>query len=334
MDNMSSLPYPLLVSGASVLYMWTASAQSARSVSLAACATVFSIQAAAFMLELWHRRRLKLLRPEPSLYCVVTGASSGIGMACARALARRGFNVLLVARRKDRLLALQEELQAAHGIKAAVLALDLSIGDGRAGVTIIDAVSSLGGFIGGIVYAAGVAHKQPFVDSPPDTIRSLLTLNAISFAGVVRAVAPQMISRRCGRILAVGSIVGTSAQPTNAVYAASKAFLRNLCDTLGFELEHHGVTVTCMQPGATTETEFAEVGHSAHSLITYLPATTATQVGEAGVAAMLLPGGCRQLVPGTVAKAFWLCGSFLPHALVAPIAAICWQPPADAFKYA
>ena len=92
--------------------------------------------------------------------------------------------------------------------------------------------------------------------------------------------------------------------------------------------------MTCLQPGATTETEFGHVGHSAHSLITYLPATTALEVGEAGVAAMLRPIGCRRLVPDMIWKAFWLCGYYLPDSLVAPIAAIAWQPPVDAFKYA
>ena len=82
-----------------------------------------------------------------------------------------------------------------------------------------------------------------------------------------------------------------------------------LSDGLNYELGLHGVGVTCLAPGHTTGTEFADRGHSSQALITYLPGTTAAQVGEMGVAAMLSDTGVRLLVPGAIAKFFFLAGT-------------------------
>jgi short-subunit dehydrogenase len=158
----------------------------------------------------------------------------------------------------------------------------------------------------------------------------MLSLNACATARIMRELAPGMVARGRGRILVIGSIVSVSAQPTNAVYAASKAFLASLCRTLHYELGLAGVGVTLLTPGATS-TEFGQVSGCDRGMIFRIPGGTSTpdHVARVGVAAMFgdESGGeaAVERVVGLVARLFWLCGRFLPHALTSVVACIAWQ---------
>lgn len=183
---------------------------------------------------------------------LVTGASSGIGEAFARHLADRGVALVLVARREDRLRALADRLPQSAEVLAADLTdrADLARVEGRLAAS-DDAVDLL-------VNNAGYGAYGTFADLDVDRQARMVELNAIALLRCARAVLPQLVDRRRGGIVNVGSTAGVQPDPYAATYGATKAFVRSLSEALTEEVRGSGVTVTLVAPGLTS-TEFAEV---------------------------------------------------------------------------
>lgn len=186
-------------------------------------------------------------------WALVTGASSGIGATFARTLAAKGLNLLLVARRKDRLDKLAGELSAQHGIKVKVATADLSQADSHR--TVEEAAQGLE--IGLLVNNAGTETHGAFLKSDPDLQASLVQLNAISPMRLTHHFGNQMAKRGRGGILFLSTIMAYQGVPYFANYAASKAYVLNLGESLHYELKKHGVDVTVLSPGLT-DTEMKE----------------------------------------------------------------------------
>lgn len=214
---------------------------------------------------------------------LVTGASSGIGAELARLHAARKGNLVLVARRADRLEALQAELEEAHGIEVTVIAEDLT--DAEAPQRIHAAVKASGIEVGLLINNAGFGARGPFHEMPWDQSLSMIQVNAVALAGLTRLFLPDMVKRDAGRILNVTSTAAEVPGPLQAIYFATKAFAASLSNALVEELRETKVTVTNLMPMATS-TEFAEVAGMAG---TALFANTARPraVAEDGYAAML-----------------------------------------------
>jgi short-subunit dehydrogenase len=181
---------------------------------------------------------------------VVTGASSGIGRSYAQRLAAEGMELVLVARRADRLEALARELGAAGG-RVRPLAADL----GRA-----EDVQRLAGELAGmpvelLVNNAGLAHYMPFAQLPAERARELVDVNALAPVLLTRAVLDGMVERKHGAIVNVASLLAFSGAarapqlPRRAIYAATKAFLVTFTEILAAELEGSGVAVQVVCPG-------------------------------------------------------------------------------------
>ena len=196
------------------------------------------------------------MRPEPRTV-LVTGASSGIGEACARAFAAAGDRLVLVARRRDRLEALAEELAAAHGTGSHVVELDVR---DRAAVD-----GALGGLPDGwrdvdvLVNAAGLAAGLMTVpDADPDDWDVMIDTNVRGVLSVTRALLPRMLVRGSGHVINIGSLAGRTAYPGGAVYSATKAALDRITSGLRMDVLGSGVRVSTVDPGLV-ETEFSVV---------------------------------------------------------------------------
>ncbi|GHE83773.1 short-chain dehydrogenase [Amycolatopsis deserti] len=180
-------------------------------------------------------------------YAVVTGASSGIGEQFARQLAAAGVNVVLVARRKDRLEALAAELSRAHGVESKAVALDL-LADGAV-QDLARQTSDLD--IGIVVANAGIFHAGPFVANELSDELDVLALDGALPLQLAHRFGREFVRRGRGALILVSSSLATSPVPYQANYAAVKAYVLSLGQALNHEWKEHGVDVLVVSPGPT-----------------------------------------------------------------------------------
>jgi short-subunit dehydrogenase len=184
---------------------------------------------------------------------IITGASSGIGASFARELARRGSDVVLVARRADRLAALASELEADHGIRATVVPIDLGIpGAGR---TLAAAVAERGITVTGLVNNAGFGTDGAFHREDPDRLTDEINVDVANLVDITRAFIEPLRAAGSGILVNVASLAAYTPSPGMAVYSACKAFVLSFTEALWAESRGTGLRVLCLSPGLT-RTEF------------------------------------------------------------------------------
>ena len=224
----------------------------------------------------------------PEGTCLVTGASAGIGAELARALARRGRGVVLVARRAERLQDLAAELRAAHGVRVEVVATDLTDPASRA--ALVDEVAARGLVIDVLVNCAGVAPWGRVDELDVAGEVQLARLNVEAVIDLCARCAPAMAARGAGGILNVASTAAFQPTPNQASYGASKAFILSYTDAIGAELLRTGVHVTALCPGPVPTEIFSGSGDAGgvHPVdrVPRFMWRTAPEVAEAGVAAL------------------------------------------------
>lgn len=184
-------------------------------------------------------------------WALITGASSGIGEEFARQLARTGLNLILIARRKQRIDELARRLESQSPIQVKAVALDLSRPDFLP--PLLSAIGSVE--VGLLVNNAGFGIAGKFLDHELQKELALLDVNCRAALVLTHAFGRQMAQRRRGGIIFVSSVSGFIATPFEAHYAASKAYELSLAESLGYELKPDGVDVLALCPGAT-KTEF------------------------------------------------------------------------------
>jgi len=188
---------------------------------------------------------------------MVTGASSGIGEAYAERLARDGWDLAVVARRRDRLDGLADRMTSEHGVAVQVVEADLADVKQLSGLCADAADMKLEL----LVNNAALAHYRPFAELAPDTAQALVELNVLAPVLLARTVIPGMVDRGAGAIINVASLLAFSGAweaphlPQRAVYASSKAFLVTFTQVLASELRDTGVRVQVVCPGVV-RTEF------------------------------------------------------------------------------
>lgn len=193
-------------------------------------------------------------------WAVVTGASSGIGAAFARALAREGHSIVLAARREERLRAVADALVREFGVTTRVVPVDLARPAGAAHLAA--AVADLE--IGVLVANAGFGHAGRFDGVEEARLVEMIQVNCTAPLVLARRLLGPMRARGRGALLFTGSLAAKQPMPLHATYAASKAFVALLGEALWAELRGTGVEVLVVEPG-TTETEFQAVaGEIAH----------------------------------------------------------------------
>ncbi len=182
---------------------------------------------------------------------IVTGASSGIGASYARRLAEKGYELVLVARRRDRLQDLAREVQSGWGATAEVIVGDLCE------TKTIDEVAARAaqGDVDMLVNNAGFAGYRPFIDLSPEVAENLMSLQVRAPTLLTRAVLPGMVQRHRGSVVNVGSLLALSAtipanpMPHRAVYAGAKSYLLTFTQALAGELTDTGVKLQALLPG-------------------------------------------------------------------------------------
>eukprot|EP00468_Gymnochlora_sp_CCMP2014_P000377 CAMPEP_0167742198 /NCGR_PEP_ID=MMETSP0110_2-20121227/1289_1 /TAXON_ID=629695 /ORGANISM="Gymnochlora sp., Strain CCMP2014" /LENGTH=263 /DNA_ID=CAMNT_0007626355 /DNA_START=133 /DNA_END=921 /DNA_ORIENTATION=+ len=253
---------------------------------------------------------------------VVTGASKGIGKAIAGDLAQRGFNVLLVARSEDKLKSLAERLMKEHNVKAYHLPLDLTLEHSEKKILLWLKERKL--HCGILINNAGCDTRSDFHLLPSGKLDLMIDLNVVASTRVLRALLPQMIRKDKGRIMMVSSIAGTASQPSNAVYAATKAYISSLTYSLQVELRNTNVHVLCLEPGATY-TDFAEEAGITNSLIMTIPTLQVTAEYVAKYSVDSLVRGHKKLVTGWFSKLALFSGWLFPQAMVSILALVFWS---------
>jgi len=183
---------------------------------------------------------------------LITGASSGIGAAFARALAAQGHDLLLVARRRDRLESLAAELKERHAAFAEILVADLSQ---RAGVERVQARIAELEALEMLINNAGFGTTGRFTRLDVEKQVQMVNLHVVASMRLCRAALPGMIDRGSGAVINVASVLAFGPFPGNATYAATKAFLVAFSKNLHAELGHKGVRFQALCPGFTS-TEF------------------------------------------------------------------------------
>lgn len=191
---------------------------------------------------------------------VVTGASSGLGAAFAERLARDGYDLIIVARRRDRLESFAEQLKTNHHVNVTVIAADLSKSDELLG---IEQHISEANTLELLVNNAGFGGYMPFVELDPEKAVELINLKVLAVTRLTGAALPGMLSRGRGSIINVSSRLAFSASmgsaqlPKRAVYVGANAFINAFSQLVQNELEGTGVQVQALCPGVV-ETEFHE----------------------------------------------------------------------------
>jgi short-subunit dehydrogenase len=228
----------------------------------------------------------------------------------ARSLAAAGCNLLLTARREERLRALSEELVEANGVEAHVLVEDLSRPGG--GGRLFDAVQALDRPVDLLVNNAGFGHDGAFQATDWAREAQMIQLNVVSLVELTKLVLPAMLERGEGDILLVSSIGAFLPVPTFAVYGATKAFVTSFGQALAWELRKTGVNVTVLHPGGTV-TEFSEVAGMTPTRLTQLGSMPAEKVARIGLRAMAR--GRRSVVAGRANGVMMWLTRFLPLSL-------------------
>ncbi|MET8003665.1 SDR family NAD(P)-dependent oxidoreductase [Nonomuraea glycinis] len=180
---------------------------------------------------------------------LVTGASKGLGEAYAHELARRGANLVLVARSAGALHALAERIQAAHHVSVHVIAADLS--DRRSPQAVVDELKRLGLEVDLLVNNAGLGAVGPFLSRPLEPNLQSVEVNVAALMGLVHLVGAGMLERGRGGIINVASTAAFQPMPYQASYAATKAFVLSFTEALTEELRGTGLRVMAAHPGAT-----------------------------------------------------------------------------------
>jgi uncharacterized protein len=247
----------------------------------------------------------------PRRIVLITGASSGIGMALARVFARNGHDLALVARRKDRLDALAKEIAATGQRKPLVIAADLAQPDAAARIGKALAVRRAEPQY--VVNNAGFGLFGAAAGRDRDQQLEMIDVNMRALTALSLMVLPSLVRHR-GGILNVGSMAGFLPGPGMAVYYASKAYVRSFTDSLHRELKRHGVRVTNLAPGPVP-TEFGKrAGTRADSAPQFLT-QSAERVAEFGYRGLMQ--GKALVVPGPLNRLAIALSRFVPRALLA-----------------
>lgn len=199
----------------------------------------------------------------PNGTAVVTGASSGIGAIHADRLARRGYDLILVARSQARLDEVAQRIAAATGRKVSVIAADLN---DRADLGRVEALLRADADITTLVNNAGVGAVGPLLQSNVDAMEEMIALNVTALTRLTYAVAPALVARGGGTIVNIASAVAIAPELLNGVYGGTKAFVLALSLSLHKELAEKNVRVQAVLPGATATNFWDSAGGSIEHL--------------------------------------------------------------------
>ncbi|TPG38645.1 SDR family oxidoreductase [Sphingomonas koreensis] len=234
---------------------------------------------------------------------LITGASAGLGTHFALALAAEGHDVILVARRRDRLDQLAQLIRTKHGVGAHVLVADLA--KKNAVAKVVEAVSLQGLSVDLLVNNAGYGARGAFAGLDRQMQARMIDLNCRSLMELTHAFLPDMLAAKRGAILNVASTAAFQPGPWMAVYYATKAFVLSFSEALHEEVKDRGVRVSALCPGPT-RTEFAEIADMGDSELFKRFASDPQKVVADGLKALkanravMVSGGMNKVAAGSI----------------------------------
>ena len=252
---------------------------------------------------------------------LVTGASSGIGVAIAWELAARGHALILVARREERLKSLATELRDHHRVAAEPLAADLA--DPAERDRLVAEVNARGRIVEVLVNNAGYGSRGDFVSNERERMVGMVRLNIEAVVDLTARFLPGMVERGRGAILNVASTAAFQPMPGAANYAASKAFVLSFSEAIRTELRGSGVGVTAVCPGPV-KTEFGEVAGMGGVENNTPDALWMSAEDVAADAVEGVENDKRVVVPGALNRAQSIVGQHSPRALALPLVQRIW----------
>lgn len=241
-------------------------------------------------------------------YAIVTGASSGIGLDFAKQLAKIGYNLVLVARRTERLEELKNEITKSDAVDVRVVSLDLSTADAPDKLLQYTLQNNL--TIGVLVNNAGFGTSGEFLNTPIEKTLEMLQLNMLTLTKLTYLFGNEMKKNKAGYILQVSSVGAFQPSPYVAAYSATKAYVLLFAEALDYELQNSGVSVTTLYPGAT-KTEFFDVANVKMNFVVKSTLKTSEEVASIGLNAMFKRK--RAAVPGIVNKLSVLLAQLSPR---------------------
>lgn len=240
---------------------------------------------------------------------LITGASSGIGEVFARDLARRGMNVILVARSEEKLRTLATNLHQKYGVRTEVIVADLS--RENAALAVFDAVQQMQLTVDMLVNNAGFLNYAPFEQIAPEQDHAQVMVNVTALVDLTHAFVPGMLAQGEGAVINVSSSGAFQPMPYMAVYGASKAFVLSFSEALWVEYRNRGLRVLALCPGPTATRALVKVFDDGR-------ATPPNRVVAAALKA--LEAGRSYVIPGL--KNYFLANSIprlLPRSITVQI---------------
>ena len=249
---------------------------------------------------------------------LVTGGSGGIGLELAKVLARNGYDLALVARKRDALEAIAGQIEGQSNARVHVFAADLRRRESPE--VIFDFLRNENIPIEFLINNAGFGLGGEFAETELTRELEMIQVNVAALTHLTKLFVPPMLQRKSGRILNLASTAAFQPGPLMAVYYATKAYVLSFSEALAEELRNTGVTVTALCPGPT-RTGFATAARVTHSrLFTLFGSADAADVAEFGFQAMM--DGQRVAIPGIKNKIVAQANRFAPRALTAKVARI------------
>jgi short-subunit dehydrogenase len=230
---------------------------------------------------------------------LITGASAGIGAIYADRLAKRGYDLILVARNQSRLTALAGRLKSQTGRSVETIAADLN---DNADLARIETTLRTNSNITLLVNNAGVGAAAPLLNSDVEKMDQMIRLNVVALTRLTYAVTPGFVARASGTIINIASIVAISPETLNGVYGGSKAFVLAFSQSLQHELGEKGIRIQAVLPGATATEFWDTAGLPVHNL----PASIVMSAEDMVDAALAgLDQGETVTIPSLPEKAEW-----------------------------
>ena len=257
-------------------------------------------------------------------WALVTGASAGIGVALARELAAGGTNLVLTARRKERLETLAQELSSAHKVGVEIFAADLAQTNARQQIfahTLAKRIT-----IDLLINNAGFGAYGAFATVETQRLLDMVQVNCSAVMHLTRLYLPQMLKQRRGDVLILASTASFQAVPFISTYAATKAFDLLFAEGLAEEVRPYGVRVCALCPGST-ESEFHEVAGQSGLVAARKNRETAEKVAHVGLQA--LAAGKSYVISGTGNYLGAHSQRLVPRGLVTRIAGKMFRPQTD-----
>lgn len=250
-------------------------------------------------------------------WALVTGASSGLGVDFSRGLAARGCNLILTARREERMQELKNELQREFDVEAVVIPMDLARDE--APRELLDRVHSEGLQVDVLINNAGFGLHGPFLEEKWDRCRAMIKLNVQTVVGLAKLALEGMVERGFGYILFVASNGAYQPSPQYALYGATKSLVLNFGEALNYELRNSPVSCTVTSPGPT-RTEFHDVAGQEREENFYIRMLLMESKRVTEISLRALFEGKPSVVPGWVNTVFAWTAQRAPRRFVTALA--------------